>query len=187
MLRTSRGCSFSRASEAPRRLVEADDAIPDASPRSIGQPLGPGCGILAGRNYRNDIAHGFLGQMDPVIATLLLRAGALFLIMPPRECDGSGDGGAQVAARSASPKTRFACSSQEGHFSRCSCVPPAVTMTHWRNEWLWRPTRHRRADRYGRTLAYPDKASTLLPRLENRGLFKAVDCARSTRCAGPGR
>jgi hypothetical protein len=82
MLRTSRGCSFSRASEAPRRLVEADDAIPDASPRSIGQPLGPGCGILAGRNYRNDIAHGFLGQMDPVIATLLLRAGALFLIMP---------------------------------------------------------------------------------------------------------
>jgi hypothetical protein len=50
MLRTSRGCSFSRASEAPRRLVEADDAIPDASPRSIGQPLGPGCRIEAERH-----------------------------------------------------------------------------------------------------------------------------------------
>lgn len=35
-----------------------------------------------GQNYRNDIAHGFLRQMDPVVCTLLLRASALFLIMP---------------------------------------------------------------------------------------------------------
>lgn len=35
-----------------------------------------------GQNYRNDIAHGFLRQMDPVVSALLLRASALFLIMP---------------------------------------------------------------------------------------------------------
>jgi hypothetical protein len=35
-----------------------------------------------GQNYRNDIAHGFLRQIDPVVSTLLLRASALFLIMP---------------------------------------------------------------------------------------------------------
>jgi hypothetical protein len=38
--------------------------------------------VSDGQNYRNDIAHGFLRQMDPVVATLLLRAAALFLTMP---------------------------------------------------------------------------------------------------------
>lgn len=34
-----------------------------------------------GQNYRNDIAHGFLRQVDPIVAVRLLRAGALFLTM----------------------------------------------------------------------------------------------------------
>jgi hypothetical protein len=38
--------------------------------------------VSVGQNFRNDIAHGFLRQMDPVVATLLLRAAALFLTMP---------------------------------------------------------------------------------------------------------
>ena len=38
--------------------------------------------LSEGQNYRNDIAHGFLRQMDPIVATLLIRASALFLIMP---------------------------------------------------------------------------------------------------------
>jgi hypothetical protein len=37
--------------------------------------------VSDGQNFRNDIAHGFLRQMDPVVATLLLRAAALFLTM----------------------------------------------------------------------------------------------------------
>lgn len=35
-----------------------------------------------GQNYRNDLAHGFTRQMDSVVAALLLRASALFLVMP---------------------------------------------------------------------------------------------------------
>lgn len=38
--------------------------------------------VSDGQNFRNDLAHGFLRQMDPVVATLLLRASALFLTMP---------------------------------------------------------------------------------------------------------
>lgn len=35
-----------------------------------------------GQNHRNDLAHGFTRQMDSVVAVLLLRASALFLVMP---------------------------------------------------------------------------------------------------------
>jgi hypothetical protein len=35
-----------------------------------------------GQNYRNDLAHGFTREMDSVVAVLLLRASALFLVMP---------------------------------------------------------------------------------------------------------
>ncbi len=36
----------------------------------------------AKQNHRNDLAHGFTRQMDSVVAVLLLRASALFLVMP---------------------------------------------------------------------------------------------------------
>lgn len=38
--------------------------------------------VSDGQNHRNDIAHGFIRQVDPVVATLLLRAGSLFLTLP---------------------------------------------------------------------------------------------------------
>jgi len=56
-----------------------------------------------GQNYRNDIAHGFLRQMDEVVATLLLRASALFLIMPETA---TADELRQIARRSAPHRPR---------------------------------------------------------------------------------
>jgi hypothetical protein len=56
-----------------------------------------------GQNYRNDIAHGFLRHMDAVVATLLLRASALFLIMPETS---TADELHQLASR---PSPRLYC------------------------------------------------------------------------------
>lgn len=57
-----------------------------------------------GQNYRNDIAHGFLRQMDAVVATLLLRASALFLIMPVESS--TSDELRQLASRPAPRRPR---------------------------------------------------------------------------------